>query len=803
MQRKILILTSFLFIYTSLIAQETGTLQGRVFNKTNNEPVPFANIVIWNTTVGSVSDYDGNFKFAGLKPGYIELRVSAIGFKPYISEAILITNARTAFLDVPMEETSIEIQEVVVKASPFRRSEESPVSLRRIGIDEIERNPGGNRDISRVIQSLPGVASTPAYRNDVIVRGGGASENRFYLDDVEIPNINHFATQGASGGPVGIINVDFIREVNFYSGAFPSSRGNALSSVLDFKQVDGNKDNLKFKGAVGASDLALTLDGPLSDKSSFIFSARRSYLQFLFDALGLPFLPTYNDFQFKTKTRLDEKHELTVIGLGAIDDFSLNTGLKNPDEDQRYILNNVPVNTQWNYTLGTVFKNYHQNGYDTWVVSRNMLNNRQYKYQNNVSSNPKLLDYSSWEAENKFRYERDLKTTSNYKFNFGGGLEYARYFNSTFRALFQNGGLLPETYNSKIDLFKWSFFGQVSKEYFDQKLSVSFGLRTDANSYSSEMKNIVNQLSPRFSLAYRFAPDLFFNFNAGRYFQQPAYTTLGYRNTLGVLVNEQNNLKYIQNNQLVAGLEWTPNENSKITLEGFYKKYYHYPFSVRDSISIASKGADYGTYGDEEVLSIGEGRAYGAELLFRNKNLYGFNIIFSYTLVWSEINKTDKNLKVLKTYIPSAWDNRHLISVTSTRSFKKGWDLGFKWRFVGGAPYTPYDMNKSTLIEAWDVQQRGYLDYSRFNSLRLNSFHQLDVRVDKMFYLKKWTLNFYVDIQNLYNFKSDQQARLINETDQNGNPVINPSDPSRYLLKPIKSSGSGTILPTVGIIVEF
>ena len=257
-------------------------------SKQNNEPVPFANIVIWGTNIGSSSDFDGNFIFAGLAPGFVELRVSAVGFKPYVSPSIMVTNARTAFLDIELEETAVELDGVVVKASPFRRSEESPVSLQRIGIAEIEKNPGGNRDISRVIQSLPGVASTPAFRNDVIVRGGGPSENTFYLDGVEIPNLNHFATQGASGGPVGIINADFIREANFYSGAFPASKGNSLSSVLDFRLIDGNSERMKYRGAVGASDLALTLDGPLSDNTTFILSARRSYLQFLFSAIGLP-----------------------------------------------------------------------------------------------------------------------------------------------------------------------------------------------------------------------------------------------------------------------------------------------------------------------------------------------------------------------------------------------------------------------------------------------------------------------------------------------------------------------------------
>ncbi|MGC9343207.1 MAG: carboxypeptidase-like regulatory domain-containing protein, partial [Bacteroidales bacterium] len=300
---KLIFSALLLFLGISAFAQNNGIIEGRVFNSKNNEPIPFATIAIFGTSIGSISDLDGNFLFTGVEPGYVELRVTSVGFDPYISEPILVTNARKVFIDIPMEEANVQLEEVTVKASPFRRDIESPVSLRRISLVEIEKNPGGNRDISRVIQSYPGVASTPAFRNDVIVRGGGASENRFYLDEIEIPNLNHFATQGASGGPVGIINVDFIREVDFYSGAFPANRGNALSSVIEFKQIDGNKERLKFKGSVGASDLALTVDGPIGDKTTYIASVRRSYLQFLFNLIGLPFLPTYNDYQFKIKTR--------------------------------------------------------------------------------------------------------------------------------------------------------------------------------------------------------------------------------------------------------------------------------------------------------------------------------------------------------------------------------------------------------------------------------------------------------------------------------------------------------------------
>lgn len=796
-----ILILSFLMPF-SLFSQETGVIKGRVYDKQNNEPIPFANIIIFGTTIGTTSDFDGNYLFTGLKPGYVEIRVSAIGFKPYISEAILVTNAKTAFVDLPIEQTSVELEGVVVKASTFRRSDDAPVSLRRIGIDEIEKNPGGNRDISRVIQSLPGVASSVSYRNDVIVRGGGPNENRFYLDGIEIPNLNHFATQGASGGPVGIINVDFIREVNFYSGAFPANFGNAMSSVLDFRQIDGNKDKLKVKAAVGASDLGLTLDGPISNNTSFIFSARRSYLQFLFNALGLPFLPTYNDFQFKTKTKFDSKNELTIIGLGAIDDFELNTGLDNPDESQRYILGYLPVNTQWNYTIGASYKHFKKNGFETYVISRNMLNNRQYKYLNNDESQTKLLDYKSWEAENKLRYERQLKVWSNYDLNFGAGTEYARYFNSTFRAKYVGETYQPDNYETNMDMFKWNLFGQINHTYF-QKLTLSLGLRADANNYSSEMSNLFKQISPRFSASYEITPEYYLNFNVGRFYQQPSYTTLGFSNAAGDLVNKSNGLKYIQSDHIVFGGEWLPNESSRLSVEGFLKLYRNYPVSLIDSVSIASKGADFGTFGDEPVKSVGKGRAYGAEFLYRNKSVLGFNALISYTLVRSESAKMDGNLNPTSGFIPTSWDNEHLISITATRTFKRGWDVGFKWRLVGGAPYTPYDLQTSALIDVWNTRNQAVLDYRRFNTLRFGVFHQLDVRVDKMFYFSKWTLNLYVDVQNIYNFKGEEADRYLTEVDSEGNSIVNPADPTRYLLKKLKSEGPGTILPTIGIILEF
>lgn len=794
MKNKLILLLLLFPVYLWGQRMENGIIEGRIFNSKNNESVPFANVLIKGTTTGVQSDADGKFTVSEIKPGYIELQVTSLGFDSYISQPLLVTNAKKVYLEISLEESHVELQEVIVQASAFRRNEESPLSLRRISIDEIERSPGSNRDISKVIQSFPGVSSTPSYRNDLIVRGGGAAENRFYLDGIEIPNLNHFATQGASGGSVGIINVDFVREVNYYSGAFPANRGNALSSVFEFSQIDGNKEKNRIRASIGASDMALTLDGPFSDKTTYIFSARRSYLQFLFKALELPFLPTYNDFQFKIRSRLNSKNELTFIGLGAIDKSVLNTAA-NQTRDQRYILSYLPENDQWNYTLGVVFKRFSEKSYDTWVLSRNMLNNGALKYRNNIRVDSlKIQDYNSFESENKFRYEHTIKLDQGSKINYGASLEYARYENSTYRVLYTGE---PFNYKTSIDLFRWGIFGQVSQSLMDEKLTLSLGVRADANNYSREMKNLLDQISPRFSGSYSFLSKWSLTFNVGRYFQSPSYTSLGYKDKTGVLVNELNKLKYIESDHFVAGIQILPNAFSKFSLEGFYKLYRNYPFSVADSVSLSSKGADYGTFGDEEINSTSKGKAYGMEFLYQNKNIKGINLIISYTLVRSESENSKKE------YIPTAWDNRHILYITATREFKRNWDLGLKWRYVGGTPYTPIDMDRSALASAWDAQGRSYLDYSRFNQLRLGSFHQLDIRVDKLYFFKRWTLRFYMDIQNLYNFKSDEPDTVIPKEDAAGNRLPAIGIPPRYELETIKSSGSGTILPTVGIIVEF
>jgi hypothetical protein len=797
-------LTFAFFIFSIVAMAQSAAIKGKVFNPINNEPVPFANVVVQGTSIGSVTDIDGNFEILNLEPKLYNIEVSSVGYEKAVVFEVQTFNNKPSFLNIEMRENSALLKEVEITASPFTKKEEAPVSMRTIGVSEIERNPGGNRDISRVIQSLPGVASPPSFRNDIIIRGGAPNENRFYLDGIEVPNINHFATQGASGGPVGLINVNFIREVDFYSSAFPADRGNALSSVFDFSLKEGNPEKIKSNITVGSSDYGLTLDGPIGDKTTYIFSVRRSYLQFLFSVLKLPFLPIYNDGQYKIKHKINDKNEITFIGLGAYDQFEINESVNDGVTDQEtidrndYILGNLASNDQWSYTVGASYKHFADQSFQQIVVSRNHLDNRAKKYKNNDESIPsnKILDYISQEIENKIRIEHTWRKNG-WKWNVGGGYENTLYTNRTYSKFVTTSGIeATSKFKSTLFLNKYIGFSQLSKGLMANRLKLSLGLRTEMVGYNKSMMNPLNQLSPRFSLSYVFAPKWSFNASVGRYFQLPPFTLLGYRDNGNNLINKQNNVSFIQCDHFVAGVEFLPYTNTKISVEGFYKVYDKYPFLLRDSVSLANLGSDFGVIGNEPAVSLSQGRAYGLEFLIQQKLTKGFYGILAVTLVRSEFQ--DKN----GTFKPSSWDNGQVISLTAGKKFKGNWELGARFRYLGGSPYTPYDQALSGVRANWDIRGVGILDYDRLNEERNSAVHQLDVRLDKRWFFTKWSLDLYLDIQNIYNYQAPVAPFIDVIRDANGNPLVDPTDPNSYQTK-VVDNFTGTLLPSIGIIIEL
>ena len=775
-----------------LLAQPVHQVKGTVINKSSRQPLEFINVMIVGLNKGGVTNAEGKFSIGQVPPGIYRLQASAIGYKT-VTTPEYILSTRDLHIQIEMEENQTELEGVTVTASPFRRDIESPVSLRIIGLQEIEKSPGANRDISRIVQSYPGVAFSPiGYRNDLIVRGGSPSENRFYLDGVEIPNINHFSTQGASGGPVGILNADLIREVNFYTGAFPTDKGNALSSVLDFKLRDGDMERNSLKATLGASEVSLASNGHLGKKTSYLVSVRQSYLQFLFDMLGLPFLPTFTDAQFKLKTRFDARNELTVLGLGGIDKMKLNT--KADDEDNEYILSYLPKIQQETFTLGAVYRHYAGAHVQSVVASHSYLNNRNTKYQQNDESDPDhlMLRLRSTEQNTQLRLENS-SSFRNWKVTVGTSLDYSQYSNTTFQKVYTDHAQTFD-YHTYLGIMRWGLFGTVNYTSIDERFTASLGLRADANNYSAAMKDLSDQLSPRLSLSYQLTEHWSLSGNAGLYYQLPPYTALGFKNNNGLYANKYA-LRYMQVSQGSIGLNWRKGDTFEVSVEGFYKDYDKIPLSIADGIPLTCKGNDYGVIGNELLTSTAQGRSYGAELLLKWLVAKKLNLASSFTLFKSEY-RTDKESE----YIASAWDNRFIFNLRGTYNLPRHWSVGMKVSCIGGAPYTPYDADKSSLVTAWNAQGKPYYDYTRYNEERLPAFTQVDIRIDKTFYLKRCMLGFYIDLQNIAGSKL-KQADVLMSTGVIKNPDA-PIAEQRYVMKSLKQE-SGTLLPTLGITFEY
>ena len=821
----------FAFLFVSLLGlsamgQGNGScvILGKVVDATTNAPLPFATVVLQGASTGAATDFDGEYRLEGVPSGVHNVVVSFLGYTTETVYEVETTPARPAVVNVALQASAVAVEAAEVVTESRATQDEAPLSVRSIGTNEIKRNPGGGRDISRALRSLPGVAAIPSFRNDIVIRGGAPNENRFYLDGIEIPNINHFATQGASGGPVGMINVDLVEGVDFYAGAFPAARGNALSSVMEFRFKDPRTDQWTANAVVGTSDLGITLEGPTGERSSLIASVRRSYLQLLFEALGLPFLPIYNDYQYKWVWRPDDRNAVTVLGLGALDDFELNLDLALDPAATDYlnqvaILDVLPISEQWNYMQGVKWDRYMDDGKWTLVLSRNMLNNSAFKHVDNDVTLPRTLDYVSQEIENKFRAERFRAVPGGWKVSGGVNAEYAKYNNRTQNSLFVPGeGTVDVSFGSDFKMAKYGAFAQASRPLLDNRLTLSAGMRMDGAVLLSAtegmdlpegapLANPLDQFSPRLSASWSFAPGWTWNANAGVYHQLPAYTILGYAGVDAVgqpsLLNWSEGLTYTTNRQLVMGLRREiASRNAAVSVEGFYKGYEGSPASANTGIALANLGADFGVVGNETVTFDAEGRAYGTEVLLQQRLHKGYYGLLAYTLVRSEYVNPGEAF-ASQSWVPSSWDNQHIVSFTGGKKWDSGWEVGARVLFSGGLPYTPVNLAQSLRIENWDTFNAAIPDYDRLNNDRNGAFHQVDLRIDRKWFFDNWSLDVFADLQNITAAAPPQPDQLdVVRDPATGRPIPSTTNPGFYDPRFI-STATGAVLPGLGMIVEL
>ena len=704
-------------------ADQFGRVTGHVYDAATREVLIGANIQVLNTQIGTVSDVEGTFRLERVPAGNLTLQVTMIGYKPVIATDLEVNPVRPLDVKFALQQTVLQGADVTVKPNYFEAVSDKPLSVQTQTAAEIRRLPGGLEDVVRAISILPGVAQVQNGRNDLIVRGGAPSENLYSVDGIEVPNINHFGTQGATGGPLSFINIDYIASTTFSSGGFGVRYGDRLSSVTSIEMREGRDDRWGGKGTISASQFGLNLEGPLSSRGTLALSARRSYLDFIFKAAGFAFVPEYWDFFIKGEYKLGPNDQLSLLGFSAIDDVKQ----FNDTAEKRYNNSRVINSDQYNAVTGLTWRHLFNSGYSTLSLSNNRFRYDLIQYD---TTRTPIFQNNSLERETLVTANLVWKPWKRSELTLGG---QAR------AVLFDSDILLPD------------FTGP-----FGQQLSVDARLDTTAVKTAAWLQwvqkagdftltaggrydyfNLIEKgsaFSPRLSLEYAWGPLTRLSGSVGRYHQAPAYVWL-------VANPENRKLRQIQVDQYILGVQQLLKDDVKLSLEGYYKQYSRYPASrLQPWLVMANTGAGFGgaeegfsSFGLEPLVSEGDGWARGVELFLQKRMAR----VPHYALLSISYNESRfSGLDGIER--PSSFDQRWIVNFGGGYIPNNRWEFSAKFRLATGRPYTPVDR---------DNNRSGAL----YNTERIAVNHSLDLRVDRRWDAGNIFLITYIDIQNIYN----------------------------------------------------
>lgn len=713
----------------SVFCQETAlSIYGRVVDNLTKEPIIGANVIILGTDYGAATNDQGEFSIINVPPNTYQVRASVIGYNSVTKTDIGVMPGRPSQIEFELISTAIELESVVVESDYFYNNPVELNSIKGFNYEEIRRSAGGFEDVVRAVSILPGVAQADPGRNDLIVRGGGPSENLYLINGIPVQNINHFGTQGSSGGPLSYINLDYVDATTFSTGGFSVLNGDKISSVLAVNLREGRSDQIGGKATISATQFGFDIEGPVSKNSSFIFSARRSYLDFIFQAADFSFVPEYYDGMAKYDIRFDNRNSLSFLLITAFD----NVKYFNDTDDQRYDNSTILGSDQTQYATGISYQHVFNKGFINLSLNRNYVDYD--TRQSDSLLNPIFINLSV-EKENTFKADLTYKLNNTIELNTGG---LANLIN------FETDILVPEfitTFGDSIPLTiinadeyynKLAAYLNFSFSFFS-KLNLNLGARVD---YFSPL-NTKTYLSPRFSASYKLTDLTLLNFSTGIYHQSPSYVWL-----VGYDINYE--LKNINVDQYVLGVDHYLSSDALLRIEGFIKDYIDYPTSLRRTYLImANTGAgfsgsdeNFSSFGLDPLNSSGTGLTRGFELSIQKKltdiPYYG---ILSLTYSEAEFTALDDVNRI------GSYDQTWIFNISGGYKFNDEWEASFKFRYSTGKPYTPYNSDGTQNVD--DI-----------NTLRLPINNSLDVRVDKRWFFEKWTLITYADIQNIYNRKN-------------------------------------------------
>lgn len=722
---------ALLFLLTlTIYSQNSGNITGIITDKETQKPLPEATVTLIETGYSIGSDANGKFEFTSVPYGTYQVRVSKLGYESIVKTDVVLLSSRPTNVIIELNITSITTETIDVEAKYFEKSSSENTSTFNLDFEEVRRAPGAVEDISRMLQILPGVAPANDQRNDLIVRGGSPAENLVIIDGIEIPNINHYPTQGSTSGPIGMINVKFVNDVNFTTGGFSARYGDKLSSVMDLSFREGYRKTFLSDINLSSAGFGGVFEGPLfSKKGSFLFSARKSFLNLIRGAIRLSAIPDYWDFNLKAVYDINKNTKLSLIGIAGIDNISFEGTSDGISDDNPY---GKAKGNQKQFTVGLNLKRLFKKGY----LQLTAANSSGWTYieNRNLNTDEMKFNYDSYESDFNAKAEIFWQMNSSNNLIFGIGGKTVDSKTKTFYVADTSafGYILPETnVNVRARYYKASAYTQYTLKAFEDKLILNAGLRYDYFSGIND-KNVV---SPRFGASYKITSVTTFNLAAGIYHQSPEYIWLS-SDPANV------NLKFMRAYHYVAGIEHLFAYDLRFSIEGYYKKYENYPVSVLVPTYVLIAG---GTENGPNLLlgpavSKAFGFTRGIDLSLQKKLTgSGFYGMLNYSLTESKVTALEGGER------PGSFDYRHNMTLIAGYQVSNDWLVSMKLRYTTGRPYTPFDNAASTFAG------RGVYNFSDFNGARFKDYSRLDIRVDKKWNFKKLTIVSYIELQNIFN----------------------------------------------------
>lgn len=756
------------------LAAGPGSIHGRVLDAETKQPLAGANITVAGTGRGAIAGKMGDFTIGDLEPGNYNLTISFVSYETAVVTDIVVKPGvpTTVFRDL----MSIPVAGETIDVRPsFFANNATPTSSVSLSREEIRRFPGGFEDIVRTISTLPGVALVnQGGRNDLLVRGGGPSENLYLVNGLEVPNINHFGSQGFTGGALSFVNLDFIDGVDFSTGGFGAGYGDKMSSALAIEMREGRPDRLGGKATISATQFGLNVEGPLPAGAGghFLFSARKSYLDLLFRALDEPFIPIYTDFNLAGDYRINERYELSFLGLGALDRVDRD----NSTSENKIVNAGILGNTQDRWIGGLRLRRLFATGFLDVIGGYNQVD---YRLAQADTNQVKYFASDARERETALRAEGTRRLPAGFDVSAGAGVKrvgvgYATAFADTVydrsgRRVAREDLDLPAEIAVDRGAFKLAAWVEAKRRVKGTEWTAGFRL-----DYFEDLEQTLYPAG-RFSLRYGLSDRLTLKGSFGTYYQAPSYVWLG---------NPDNrDLKALRNDMPIAGIDYRLRGDLNLSAEGFYKRYRDLPAGATPETSylvLTNTGVGYGgreddfqSFGFIPLDPTGKGEAYGVDLLAQKK----FAAVPCYGTVGFTLSRTRYTAPNGSTY-PGQFDQAAVFTLSCGYVINPRWEVSGKWRYASGAPYTPvYDpATNGGVISNLPAEYLG---------ARLAATHALDVRVDRRFSFTSWSIVAFLDIQNIYNYKA---------------PVTPSWD---FWEEEVVDRQSLGILPTLGVSAEF